>query len=132
MGLCSVASVAGFVVVNLGQLGHAAAGGAVGARLVVHEFRVCGSFVGERNAEIAGNIACARDRSGDPLVVRDIQVVSDWCRHDRPPCQLSIPFRYLIITSSHFTSYIEFLKHGFASSSGFTNQSRMTPFTLVE
>ena len=34
-------------------------------------------LVGERNAEIAGDIACARDRSGDPLVVRDIQVVSD-------------------------------------------------------
>jgi hypothetical protein len=79
-----------------------------------------------------GLAVVAPDRSRDPLVVRDIQVVSDLCRHDRPPCQLSIQFRYLIITSSHFTSYIEFLKHGFASSSGFTNQSRMTPFTLVE
>jgi hypothetical protein len=40
------------------------------------------------------------------------------CRHDRPPCQLPIPFRYLIITSLHFTSYLRFMKHGFASSSG--------------
>jgi hypothetical protein len=53
-----------------------------------------------------GLAVVAPDRSRDPLVVRDIQVVSDLCRHDRPPCQLSVPFRYLIITSLRFTSYI--------------------------
>jgi hypothetical protein len=74
--------------------------------------------VGVRAGFKVGLAIVAPDRSRDPLVVRDIQVVSDLCRHDRAPCQLSIPFHYLIITSLHFTSYIDFPKHGFASSSG--------------
>ena len=48
---------------------HVGADGRTAARL-----RPCA--VGrQRLAEIAANIACAPDRSGDPLVVRDIQVV---------------------------------------------------------